>query len=188
MFWTVVFMCCFYCFWICYVFLLFFEHFLKFWTSGSIFDFQFFITKNTKNSYFWWFWDPGSMLKRLFIAKRFIFHVSKSILVPKMISQCALRNLVALRGQKSRKKRNLRIQGRMHIFEKISQKALNRVLTLPDYSIWPELLISSGIIDLQNNFIILVRKQHKYRISVPMLYIAFIQTICTCIAYDMWVA
>ena len=30
---------------------------------------------------------------------------------------------------------NLRIQGRMQIFKKISQKALNRILTLPDYSI-----------------------------------------------------
>ena len=75
------------------------------------------------------------MLKRLFIAKRFIFHVSKSILVQTMISKRALRNLVALRGQKFMKKRDLRIQGRMQIFEKMSQKALNRVLTLPDYSI-----------------------------------------------------
>ena len=57
------------------------------------------------------------------------------------------------------KKRNLRIQGRMQIFEKMFQKALNRVLTLPDYSILPELLISSGIIDLQNNR---VCKQFKH--------------------------
>ena len=69
---------------------------------------------------------------------------------------------------------NLRIQGRMQIFEKMSQKALNRVLTLPDYSIWPELLISSGIIDLQNNRVCKQFKHWKYRISVPMLYIAFI--------------
>ena len=34
-----------------------------------------------------------------------------------------------------KKIRNLRIQGRMQFFEKMSQKALNRVLTLPDYSI-----------------------------------------------------
>ena len=72
------------------------------------------------------------------------------------------------------KKRNLRIQGRMQIFEKMFQKALNRVLTLPDYSIWPELLISSGIIDLQNNRVCKQFKHWKYRISVPMLYIAFI--------------
>ena len=43
-----------------------------------------------------------------------------------------LRNLVALRGQKSKKNGYLRIQGRMQIFEKMSQMALNRVLTLPD--------------------------------------------------------
>ena len=46
---------------------------------------------------------------------------------------------------------NLRIQGRMQIFKKNSQKALNRILTLPNYSTGPGLLISSGIIDLQNN-------------------------------------
>ena len=43
-----------------------------------------------------------------------------------------LRGQVALRGQKSMGKRNLQIQGRMQIFEKMSQMALNRVLTLPD--------------------------------------------------------
>ena len=37
------------------------------------------------------------------------------------------------------KKRNLRIQVRMQIFRKISQKALNRVLTVPDYSTRREL-------------------------------------------------
>ena len=57
------------------------------------------------------------------------------------------------------KKRNLRIQGRMQIFEQMSQKALNRVFTLPDYSILPELLSSSGIIHLQNNR---VCKQFKH--------------------------
>ena len=72
------------------------------------------------------------------------------------------------------KKRNLRIQGRMLIFEQMSQKALNHVLTLPDYSIWPELLISSGIIDLQNNHVCKQFKHWKYRISVSMLYIAVI--------------
>ena len=64
---------------------------------------------------------------------------------------CKLRNLVALRGQKIQEKGNLRIQGRMQIFKKMSQKALNRILTLPNYSTGPGLLISSGIIDLQNN-------------------------------------
>ena len=47
--------------------------------------------------------------------------------------------LVALRGQNLMKKRNLRIQGRMQIFRKMSQKALNRVLTVPDYSTRREL-------------------------------------------------
>ena len=52
---------------------------------------------------------------------------------------CKFRVLVALRGQHLMKKRNLRIQGRMQIFRKMSQKALNRVLTVPDYSTRREL-------------------------------------------------
>ena len=62
-----------------------------------------------------------------------------------------------------------------------SNIALNRILTLPDYFLGLEILISSGIIDIQNNFVILVRKQHTYRISVPMLYIAFLY--CTSIVF-----
>ena len=42
-------------------------------------------------------------------------------------------------GAKFDEKRNLRIQGRMQIFRKVSQKALNRVLTVPDYSTRREL-------------------------------------------------
>ena len=52
--------------------------------------------------------------------------------------------------------------------------ALNRLLTLPDYSIGLELLISSGIIDFENKNISVVTKHWKYKISVPMLYIAFV--------------
>ena len=48
------------------------------------------------------------------------------------VLHCKLRKLVALQGQKKREqKRNLRIQGRMHSFENMSQKALNRISTLP---------------------------------------------------------
>ena len=46
--------------------------------------------------------------------------------------------------------RKLRIQGRVQIFEKMSQKALNRVLTLAKDSRGRELSKSSGIIDLPN--------------------------------------
>ena len=63
----------------------------------------------------------------------------------------------------------------MHIFEKMSQKALNRILTLPNYSTGPGLLISSGIIDLQNNWFCEYFKHCKFRISVPMSYISFWQ-------------
>ena len=69
--------------------------------------------------------------------------------------------------------RKLRIQGRMLIFEKMSQKALNRVLTLESSGGGPELLISSGIIDIQKNWLSEQIKHCKFRISVPMLYISF---------------
>ena len=58
------------------------------------------------------------------------------------------------------------------LFGKMSQKALNHVLTLPDYSIWSQLLISSGTIDLQLYRVCKQLKHWIFRISVPMLYIA----------------
>ena len=48
-----------------------------------------------------------------------------------------------------------RIQAQKITFLKI---ALNRLLTLPDYSIGLELLISSGIIDFENENISVVTK------------------------------
>ena len=51
---------------------------------------------------------------------------------------------VALRGQKVHGKRKLRIQGRMQIFEKISQMALNRVL-IPDSESTRSQLSESGL-------------------------------------------
>ena len=63
----------------------------------------------------------------------------------------------------------------MQIFKKEFQKALNRILTLPNYSTGPGLLISSGIIDLQNNWFCEYFKHCKFRISVPMSYISFWQ-------------
>ena len=59
-------------------------------------------------------------------------------------------HLVDPQGPFGRMFRKLRIQGRMQIFEKMSQKALNRVLTLAKDSRGRELSKSSGIIDLQN--------------------------------------
>ena len=50
---------------------------------------------------------------------------------------------------------------------------LNRVLTLPEDSTGPGLLISSGIIDLQNNGLCGKNKHCKFRISVPMSYISW---------------
>ena len=58
----------------------------------------------------------------------------------------------------------------MQIFEKMSQSALNQLLTLPDYKTQEILQLPLKIIDLQNDFNILVAKQWKIRISVPMSY------------------
>ena len=55
--------------------------------------------------------------------------------------------------------------------------ALNRVLTLADYRSRQAELKSSGIIDFENKNISVVTKHWKYRISVPMLYIAFVKLI-----------
>ena len=66
----------------------------------------------------------------------------------------------------------LRIQGRMHIFEKMSQNALNHVLILQNARSRRADSTPLKIIDLQNDFIILVAKQWKIRISVPMSYIS----------------
>ena len=60
------------------------------------------------------------------------------------------------------------IQGRMQIFEKMSQSALNQVLTLSDYRTQQMLQIPLKIMDLQSDFNILVARQWKLRISVPM--------------------
>ena len=66
------------------------------------------------------------------------------------------------------------IQAQKFIIFKIG---LNRLLTLPDYSTGLQLLISSGIIDFENKNISVVTKHWKYKISVPMSYIAFVQNI-----------
>ena len=71
----------------------------------------------------------------------------------------------------------LRIQCRMHIFERMSQSALNQVLTLPDYRTQQMLQIPLKIIDLQNEFNILVAKQWKIIISVPMSYIRLFENL-----------
>ena len=67
----------------------------------------------------------------------------------------------------------LRIQCRMQIFEKVSHNALNQVLTLPDYRTQKMLQIPLKIIDLQNDFNILVAKQWKKQIGPNVIYEAF---------------
>ena len=63
----------------------------------------------------------------------------------------------------------LRIQGRMLIFGKISQKALNRILTLPGYRFRPELLFSFSVFYAQTENNIMVAKQSLFRNSVRIV-------------------
>ena len=71
----------------------------------------------------------------------------------------------------------LRIQGRMQIFEKKSQSALNHVLILQKDRTQKMLQIPLKIIDLQNDSNIFVAKQWKIRISVPMSYIRLFENL-----------
>ena len=71
----------------------------------------------------------------------------------------------------------LRIQGRMQIFEKMSQNALNHVLILQKDRTQKMLQIPLKIIDLQNDFNILVAKQWKIKISVPMSYMRLFENL-----------
>ena len=71
----------------------------------------------------------------------------------------------------------LRIQGRMQIFEKMSQSALNHVLILQKDRTQKMLQIPLKIIDLQNDFNILVAKQWKIIISVPMSYMRLFENL-----------
>ena len=66
----------------------------------------------------------------------------------------------------------LRIQCRMQFFENMSQNALNHVVILQKDRTQKMLQIPLKIIDLQNNFNILVAKQWTIRISIPMSYIS----------------
>ena len=85
--------------------------------------------------------SSGILEKGLICVELWPFYSSKGVSVPmSYISSWDIRVYP-----------NLRIQGRMQIFKKIPQKALNRILTLANYSTGPWPLISSGIIDLQNN-------------------------------------
>ena len=71
----------------------------------------------------------------------------------------------------------LRIQFRMQFFEQMSQSALAQVLTLPDYRTQKMLQIPLKIAGLQNGVNMLVAKQWKIIISVPMSYIRFFENL-----------
>ena len=71
----------------------------------------------------------------------------------------------------------LRIQGRMQIFENMSQSAVNHVLILQKDRTQKMLQIPLTIIDLQNDFNILVAKQWKIIISVPMSYMRLFENL-----------
>ena len=62
-------------------------------------------------------------------------------------------------------------------FRKMSQSALNQVLTLPDYRTQKMLQIPLKIIDLQNDFNMLVAKQWKIRTSASMSYMRLFENL-----------
>ena len=105
------------------------------------------------------FWRLGTMLKRFFEAKSFIFHVPKPIQVPKITFFWYFRHTVEVACNLLKEKR---------------QKALNHDLTLPSYSTRRELPESSGIMDLQNKNISVVKKHWNCRISFPMSDISWL--------------
>ena len=74
----------------------------------------------------------------------------------------------------------------MHFFEKMSQSALNHVLILQKDRTQKMLQIPLKIIDLQNDFNILVAKQWKIRISVPMSYIMCFYALTTTDKKTFW--
>ena len=63
----------------------------------------------------------------------------------------------------------LRIQCRMQFFEKMSQSALNQVVTLPDYRTQKMLQIPLKIIDLQND----LNTMENYNFGPNVIYEAF---------------
>ena len=71
----------------------------------------------------------------------------------------------------------LRIKGRMQIFEKMSQSALNHILILQNDRTQKMLQIPLKIIDLQNDFNIVVAKQCTIIISVPMSYMRLFEKL-----------
>ena len=99
-------------------------------------------------------WKYGSFRKNSWIYKTKIYPWWENTEIIKIRSQCQIfrcGNYISFRLSRPQGG-NLRSQGRMQFFKKIPQKALNRILTLANYSTGPGLLISSGIIDLQNNW------------------------------------
>ena len=157
-------------------------------------------------------WRLGTMLKRFFEAKRFIFHIPKPIQVPRLtyfvyfciscmythhvcmlcvysmhlFYACPLSmysmhvfytgHFVDPQGPFGRMFRKLRIQGRMQIFEKMSQKALNRVLWLECSGGGLAPLESSGILEKCLICVELWPFYCRKRILVPMSYISCLDT------------
>ena len=95
------------------------------WFSTFFRKWHFLDIKIIKNYMFWMFWRLGTMLKRFVIAKSFRLHISKPKKIPGNIFLTFRRSESRPAGAFLHK---LRIQGRMHFFEKKSQKALNNVL------------------------------------------------------------
>ena len=101
---------------------------------------------------------PGMYAVYVFYASILCMYYSIQVFYTCILYRALSRHLVDPQGPFGRMFRKLRIQGRMHFFEKMSQKALNRVLSL-ECSGGGDLLQSPlKIIDLQNKNISVVKK------------------------------
>ena len=84
-----------------------------------LFEHVIFDIRIVKNCMFLMFWRLGTMLEWFFIGKSFRLHISKPKKIP---------GNIFVDISKVKKCHKLRIQGRMQIFEKKCQSALNHVL------------------------------------------------------------
>ena len=104
-------------------------------------------------------------------------HVGYLVLTQRFVYLVSFVTQLPSGRQKVHEQCKLQIQGRMQIFEKMSQKALNRVLTPAVDRSRRELSESSGIIPKCAFCVELWSFYCKKRISVPMSYIVVLERV-----------
>ena len=124
------------------------------------------------------FWLLPKFFEHLLKSRIFSFQSilacrgSQKLLFGDLGLTCKLRGFVALRGEKSKKNWYLRIQGRMQIFEQMSQCFKSRYDTVEREISTRAFDPAEKTIDLHNDSNVLMTKQWTNIISVPMSYIS----------------